>query len=143
LEAGLCLYGNDIDQTTTPIEGALEWALQKARKTGGARAGGFPGASRILGELDGGTTRRRVGLKPDGKAPVRGHAKLYADAEGKSEIGEVTSGGFGPSVESPVAMGYVPTDFTAPGITVYAEVRGKYLPVVVSALPFIKPTYKR
>jgi aminomethyltransferase len=143
LEAGLCLYGNDIDQTTTPVEAALEWAMQKARKTGGTRAGGFPGASRILAELDGGAPRRRVGLKPEGKAPVRGHAKLHADAEGKTEIGEVTSGSFGPSVESPVAMGYVPTRFSSPGTTVYAEVRGKYLPVAVSALPFVKPTYKR
>ncbi|MDL2400494.1 glycine cleavage system aminomethyltransferase GcvT [Rhizobium mayense] len=143
LEAGLCLYGNDIDQTTTPAEAALEWAMQKARKTGGARAGGFPGASRILAELDNGATRRRVGLKPEGKAPVRGHAKLYADAEGKTEIGEVTSGGFGPSIEGPVAMGYVPVSFAAPGTPVYAEVRGKYLPVAVSPLPFITPTYKR
>ncbi|MDL2405752.1 glycine cleavage system aminomethyltransferase GcvT [Rhizobium calliandrae] len=143
LEAGLCLYGNDIDETTTPVEAALEWAIQKARKTGGARAGAFPGASRILTELDNGASRRRVGLKPEGKAPVRGHAKLYADAEGKTEIGEVTSGGFGPSVEGPVAMGYVPVSFAAPGTPVYAEVRGKYLPVAVSALPFITPTYKR
>ncbi|NTF42098.1 glycine cleavage system aminomethyltransferase GcvT [Rhizobium rhizogenes] len=143
LEAGLCLYGNDIDQTTTPVEAALEWAMQKARKTGGARAGGFPGASRILAELDNGASRRRVGLKPEGKAPVRNHAKLYADAEGKTEIGEVTSGSFGPSAESPVAMGYVPTSLASPGTTVYAEVRGKYLPVAVSALPFVKPTYKR
>ncbi|AYG59247.1 glycine cleavage system aminomethyltransferase GcvT [Rhizobium jaguaris] len=143
LEAGLCLYGNDIDQTTTPVEAALEWAMQKARKTSGARAGGFPGASRILAELDNGALRRRVGLKPEGKAPVRGHAKLYADAEGKTEIGEVTSGGFGPSVEGPVAMGYVPVSFAAPGTPVYAEVRGKYLPVAVSTLPFITPTYKR
>ena len=143
LEAGLCLYGNDIDTTTTPVEAALEWGMQKARKTGGARAGGFPGAARILGELDNGATRRRVGLKPEGKAPVRGHAKLYADAEGKTEIGEVTSGGFGPSVEGPVAMGYVPVSQAAAGTVVFAEVRGKYLPVTVSALPFITPTYKR
>ncbi|MBB5577421.1 MULTISPECIES: glycine cleavage system aminomethyltransferase GcvT [Rhizobium] len=143
LEAGLCLYGNDIDQTTTPVEAALEWAVQKTRKTGGARAGGFPGASRILAELDSGASRRRVGLKPEGKAPVRGHAKLYADAEGKTEIGEVTSGGFGPSVEGPVAMGYVPVGFAAPGTQIYAEVRGKYLPVTVSTLPFVTPTYKR
>lgn len=143
LEAGLCLYGNDIDTTTTPAEAALEWAMQKARKTGGSRAGGFPGAARILPELDRGAPRRRVGLKPDGKAPVRGHAKLYADAEGRQEIGEVTSGGFGPSVESPVAMGYVPTDRAKVGTQVYAEVRGKYLPVTVTALPFITPTYKR
>ena len=143
LEAGLCLYGNDIDTTTTPVEAALEWGMQKARKTGGARAGGFPGADRILTELDTGVTRRRVGLKPEGKAPVRSHAKLYADAEGKTEIGEVTSGGFGPSVEGPVAMGYVPVSHAAPGTLVYAEVRGKYLPITVSALPFVTPTYKR
>jgi len=143
LEAGLCLYGNDIDTTTTPVEAALVWAIQKARKTGGARAGGFPGAARILSELDNGATRRRVGLKPDGKAPVRGHAKLYADQEGKTEIGEVTSGGFGPSVEGPVAMGYVPVASADVGTVVYAEVRGKYLPVTVAALPFVTPTYKR
>jgi len=143
LEAGLCLYGNDIDTTTSPVEAAIEWGMQKARRTGGARAGAFPGAARILGELSDGTTRRRVGLKPEGKAPVRGHAKLYADAEGKTEIGEVTSGGFGPSVEGPVAMGYVPVSHAGVGTQVYAEVRGKYLPVTVSALPFIKPTYKR
>ncbi len=143
LEAGLCLYGNDIDTTTTPVEAALVWAIQKARKSGGARAGGFPGAERILLELDNGATRRRVGLKPDGKAPVRGHAKLYADQEGKTEIGEVTSGGFGPSVEGPVAMGYVPVASADVGTVVYAEVRGKYLPVTVAALPFVTPTYKR
>lgn len=143
LEAGLCLYGNDIDTTTTPVEAALVWAIQKARKSGGARAGGFPGATRILSELDHGATRRRVGLKPDGKAPVRGHAKLYADSEGKTEIGEVTSGGFGPSAEGPIAMGYVPVASDEVGTVVYAEVRGKYLPVTVAALPFVAPTYKR
>lgn len=143
LEAGLCLYGNDIDTTTTPVEAALVWAIQNARKSGGARAGGFPGANRILSELDNGATRRRVGLKPDGKAPVRGHAKLYADQEGKTEIGEVTSGGFGPSAEGPVAMGYVPVASSDVGTVVYAEVRGKYLPVTVAALPFVTPTYKR
>ncbi|APO67765.1 glycine-cleavage system protein T [Rhizobium gallicum] len=143
LEAGLCLYGNDIDATTTPVEAALEWAMQKARRTGGARAGDFPGAARILGELDNGATRRRVGLKPEGKAPVRGHSKLYADAEGKTEIGEVTSGGFGPSVEGPVAMGYVPVSHASVGTQIYAEVRGKYLLATVATLPFITPTYKR
>ncbi len=143
LEAGLCLYGNDIDTTTSPVEAALEWAMQKARRGNGARAGGFPGSGRILSELENGAARRRVGLKPEGKAPVRGHAKLYADAEGKIEIGEVTSGGFGPSVEGPVAMGYVPLSHAAAGTLVYAEVRGKYLPITVSALPFVTPTYKR
>lgn len=143
LEAGLCLYGNDIDTTTTPVEAALEWGIQKARKTGGVRAGGFPGADRILAELEKGAPRRRVGLKPEGKAPVRGHSKLFADSEGKTEIGEVTSGGFGPSVEHPVAMGYVTVAEAAVGTQVYAEVRGKFLPVTVSAHPFITPTYKR
>ncbi|MDK4734087.1 glycine cleavage system aminomethyltransferase GcvT [Rhizobium sp. CNPSo 3490] len=143
LEAGLCLYGNDIDTTASPVEAALEWAMQRARRTGGARAGGFPGSGRILSELENGAARRRVGLKPEGKAPVRGHAKLYADAEGKTEIGEVTSGGFGPSVEGPVAMGYLPISHAAVGTQVYAEVRGKFLPVTVSALPFVTPTYKR
>lgn len=143
LEAGLCLYGNDIDTTTSPIEAALEWAIQKARRAGGEREGGYPGASRILSEQANGTSRRRVGLKPEGKAPVRGHAKLFADAEGNTEIGEVTSGGFGPSVEGPVAMGYVPKEYAAAGTAIFAEVRGKYLPVSVAALPFITPTYKR
>jgi aminomethyltransferase len=143
LEAGLCLYGNDIDTTTTPIEASLEWAIQKVRRSGGEREGGFPGAQRILGELTDGTSRRRVGLRPEGKAPVRAHAKLYADAEGRDEIGDVTSGTFGPTAEGPVAMGYVPSAKTEPGTQVFAEVRGKYLPLIVTALPFITPTYKR
>lgn len=143
LEAGLCLYGSDIDTGTTPVEAGLEWAMQKVRRKDGARAGGFPGAEVILAQLEGGAARRRVGLKPEGKAPVRGHSKLYADAEGKTEIGEVTSGGFGPSAEGPIAMGYVPTAYAAPGTGLFAEVRGKYLPVSVAALPFVTPTYKR
>ena len=143
LEAGLCLYGNDIDTTTSPIEASLEWAIQKARRPGGERAGGFPGARRILDELTNGTSRRRVGLKPEGKAPVRAHAKLFADAEGKTELGEVTSGTFGPSVEGPVAMGYVPAQYAEPGTQIFAEVRGKYLPMTVAKLPFITTTYKR
>lgn len=143
LEAGLCLYGNDIDTTTSPVEASIEWGIQKVRRSGGAREGGFPGASRILGELENGVSRRRVGLKPEGKAPVRPPAKLFADAEGKTEIGHVSSGGFGPSVESPVAMGYVPTAMAEPGAQVFAEVRGKFLALTVTALPFITPTYKR
>jgi aminomethyltransferase len=143
LEAGLCLYGNDIDTTTTPAEAALNWAIQKVRRTGGARAGGFPGADAVLKGLDEGVSRLRVGLKPEGKAPVRGHTALFADEAGARQVGEVTSGGFGPTVEGPVAMGYVAADFAATGTTLYAEVRGKYLPVSVSALPFITPGYKR
>lgn len=143
LEAGLCLYGNDIDTTTTPAEAALNWAIQKVRRTAGARAGGFPGADAVLKGLEKGVGRLRVGLKPEGKAPVRGHTALFADEAGGQKIGEVTSGGFGPTVEGPVAMGYVASDFATTGTTIYAEVRGKYLPVTVSALPFITPGYKR
>ncbi|MBP2238581.1 aminomethyltransferase [Sinorhizobium kostiense] len=143
LEAGLCLYGNDMDTSTTPVEAALEWAIQKSRRTGGERAGGFPGADRILAELANGTSRRRVGLKPDGRAPVRGGAKLFADAEGRSAAGTVTSGGFGPSVDGPIAMGYVDATQAGNGTKLFAEVRGKYLPVTVTALPFVKQTYKR
>jgi aminomethyltransferase len=143
LEAGLCLYGNDIDTTTSPVEAALEWAIQKARRRSGARAGGFPGAERILAELEHGTTRRRVGLKPDGKAPVRAHAPLFADEGGQIQVGEVTSGGFGPSVDGPVAMGYVTTPQAEPGTRIFAEVRGKFLPAAVTTLPFVTPTYKR
>lgn len=143
LEAGLCLYGNDIDTGTTPVEAALEWAMQKARRTGGVRQGGFPGAETILGQFAGGASRRRVGLKPDGKAPVRAGAALFADAEGKTPIGAVTSGGFGPSADHPVAMGYVDIAHTTNGTQIFAEVRGKYLPMTVAALPFITPTYKR
>ncbi|MFD1326602.1 glycine cleavage system aminomethyltransferase GcvT [Mycoplana ramosa] len=143
LEAGLCLYGNDIDTTTTPAEAGLGWAIQKVRRRGGDRAGGFPGADVILDQLEKTTARRRVGLKIDGKAPVRPPARLYADADGKTEVGHVTSGGFGPTVQNPVAMGYVATALAAPGTDLFAEVRGKFLPVSVSALPFVSNTFKR
>ncbi|CAD7046040.1 glycine cleavage system aminomethyltransferase T [Pseudorhizobium endolithicum] len=143
LEAGLCLYGNDIDTTTSPIEAALDWAIQKVRRPGGERAGGYPGATRIEDDLAQGPIRRRVGLKPEGKAPVRAHAVLYAEGSPESPIGEVTSGTFGPTVEGPVAMGYVPAPFAEPGTRVFAEVRGKYLPLTVTTLPFITTTYKR
>nr|CAD6415784.1 glycine cleavage system aminomethyltransferase T [Rhizobium sp. Q54] len=143
LEAGLCLYGNDIDTTTSPIEAALDWAIQKVRRPGGERAGGYPGATRIEDDLAQGPIRRRVGLKPEGKAPVRAHAVLYAEDSPESPVGEVTSGTFGPSLEGPLAMGYVTASLSEPGTRVFAEVRGKYLPLTVTALPFIKPTYKR
>ncbi len=143
LEAGLCLYGNDIYTETTPVEAALEWAMQKARRTGGARAGGFPGADTILRQFADGADRRRIGLKPEGKAPVRGGAPLFADAEGKTPVGSVTSGGFGPSADHPVAMGYVDIAHIPNGTQLFAEVRGKYLPVTLAALPFVTPTYKR
>lgn len=141
LEAGLCLYGHDIDTTTSPVEAALVWAIQKARKPGGARAGGFPGAARILHELAHGPDRLRVGLRPDGRAPMReGTALFDTDA---TPIGIVTSGGFGPSVEAPVAMGYVAVKHATIGHAIEGEVRGKRLPVTVTAMPFNPTTYKR
>jgi aminomethyltransferase len=143
LEGGLCLYGHDIDTETTPIEAGLTWAIQKIRRTDGARAGGFPGAERILTELENGATRARVGLRPEGRAPMREGVQLFADAEGGAAIGQVTSGGFGPTVQGPVAMGYVPSDMAAPGTQIFGEVRGKRLPVQVVQLPFVPANFKR
>ncbi|OCC02196.1 glycine cleavage system protein T [Labrys sp. WJW] len=143
LEAGLCLYGNDIDTSTTPVAAALEWAVQKVRRTGGARAGGFPGAEVILPEFEHGASRRRVGLAAEGRAPIRADAELFTDETAPAPIGRVTSGGFGPTLGAPVAMGYVPTASAKPGTRLFAEVRGKRLPVVVATLPFITPRYKR
>jgi len=143
LEAGLCLYGHDIDTTTTPIEGALEWAIQKARRKGGAREGGFPGADTILRQLAEGAPRRRVGLKAEGRAPVREDAPLFADAISINRLGRVTSGGFGPSVNGPVAMGYVPSPLASAGTALVTELRGSRLPMQVVKLPFVAPTYQR
>jgi aminomethyltransferase len=143
LEAGLCLYGHDIDTATTPVEAALEWSVQKSRRTGGARAGGFLGADKILAQFAAGASRRRVGLKPEGRAPVRDGAQLYADATASEPIGTVTSGGFGPTLNAPVAMGYVPTELAANGTRLFAEVRGQLLPLTVSPTPFVPNTYKR
>jgi aminomethyltransferase len=143
LEAGLCLYGHDIDTTTTPVEGALEWSVQKSRRSGGARAGGFPGADVILPQFENGAPRRRVGLRPDGRAPVREGAALFADATSSEQVGTVTSGGFGPSINAPVAMGYLPAPLAAVGSLVFAEVRGQRLPLRVAPMPFVPNTYKR
>jgi aminomethyltransferase len=143
LEAGLCLYGHDIDTATTPVDGALEWSIQKSRRNGGARAGGFPGADIILSQLEKGAPRRRVGLKPEGRAPVREGAALFGDASSSEQIGTVTSGGFGPSVNAPVAMGYLPTPLAKNDTLVFAEVRGQRLPLRISSMPFVPNTYKR
>jgi aminomethyltransferase len=143
LEAGLCLYGHDIDTATTPVEGALEWSIQKSRRPGGARAGGFPGADLILSQLESGATRRRVGLRPEGRAPVREGAPLFSDETSTGQIGAVTSGGFGPSLNAPVAMGYLPSPLAAPGGLVFAELRGQRLPLRVASMPFVPNTYKR
>jgi len=139
----LCLYGHDIDTTTTPVEGALEWSIQKSRRAGGARAGGFAGADKILAQFEQGAARRRVGLQPQGRAPVREGAALFADATSSDPIGRVTSGGFGPSLNAPVAMGYLPTSHARAGSSVFAEVRGQRLAVQVAAMPFVPNNYKR
>ena len=143
LEAGLCLYGSDLNPTTSPVEASLVWAMQKARRAGGAREGGFPGAERILSELAGGASRKRVGLLPEGRAPVRGVAPIFAGEDDSEPAGTVTSGAFGPSLGGPMAMGYVPSDLAAIGTHLFAEVRGKKLPVMVAAMPFVTPNYKR
>ena len=143
LEAGLCLYGHDIDTATTPAEGALEWSIQKSRRDGGARAGGFPGAQKILSQLETGAPRRRVGLKPEGRAPVREGTPLFADGASSERIGGVTSGGFGPSLNVPVAMGYLPSSQATIGGRVFAELRGQRLPLQISPMPFVPNTYKR
>jgi aminomethyltransferase len=143
LEAGLCLYGHDIDTTTTPVEGALEWSIQKSRRQGGARAGGFPGAAQILAQLEKGAPRRRVGLRAEGRAPVREGAPLFADSASSEQIGAVTSGGFGPSIDAPVAMGYLPSSQAASGGLVFAELRGQRLPLRIAPMPFVPNTYKR
>jgi aminomethyltransferase len=143
LEAGLCLYGNDIDTTTTPIEAGLNWALQKVRRTGGARAGGFPGANIVLGQLDGTypLTRKRVGFIAQERVPVREHVELQSLQGVK--IGEVSSGLLGPTANVPVAMGYVDTANAAIGTVVNAMVRGKAVPMTVSAMPFVPNRYYR
>lgn len=143
LEAGLCLYGHDIDETITPAEAALGWAIQKVRRTGGDRAGGFPGAGRILQDLAQGAPRRRVGLSPEGRAPMREGTALFADAVGGDPVGRVTSGGFGPSLGAPVSMGYVPRALSGADTPLWGEVRGKRQPVRVSSLPFVPAGYKR
>ena len=135
LEAGLCLYGHDIDRTTTPAEADLGWTISKRRRA----AGGFPGAARILDELVNGPKRLRVGILPDGRAPAREHTKI-TDMDGRT-IGEVTSGGYGPSVGGPVAMGYVERAFAKPGTPVQLVVRDVPRPAKVVALPFVPHRY--
>ena len=137
LEAGLCLYGHDIDTTTTPVEAALVWAVAKRRR----EEGGFPGAELILDQIKGGAARRRVGLLPEGRAPVREGAVIYDGEE--NEIGRVTSGGHSPILERPIAMGYVATAFAEPGTQVQLSLRGRTIPTMVAALPFVEANYYR
>ena len=143
LEAGLCLYGNDIDATSGPVSAGLAWAIQKVRRSGGARAGGFPGADAVFAEFANGPTRRRVGLQPSGRAPMRDGVALFADESSDDQIGTVTSGGFGPTIQGPVAMGYVEAECAEVGKTLWGDVRGKRLQVEVTKLPFVAANFKR
>ncbi len=137
LEAGLCLYGNDIDRTTSPVEAALVWTIGKRRRAEWT----FLGAARIRAELEAGPARLRVGIRPDGRAPARAHTPIIA-ADGTT-LGEVTSGGFGPTLGAPLAMGYVAAAFAAEGTAVELMVRGKPLPARICPIPFVPHRYKR
>jgi aminomethyltransferase len=142
LEAGLCLCGHDLGEDMTPVEAALEWAIQPVRRTGGPRPGGFPGADVILTQLERGVARKRVGLRPEGR-PVREGAALFADPTSDAAIGRVTSGTYGPTAQGPVAMGYVPISLTPIGTRLFADVRGQRIPLVVSDMPFVPHRYHR
>ena len=141
LEAGLCLYGSDIDTSTSPVEANLSWAISKVRRTGGERAGGYLGAEEIDRQFDSGASRKRVGLIPQSRTPVRAGAEVFDDTGAKAGI--VTSGGFGPSFDGPVAMGYVQTSVATAGTTLSADVRGKDIPIQVSKLPVVPHGYRR
>lgn len=137
LEAGLCLYGHDIDTTTTPVDAGLVWSIGKRRR----EEGGFPGADVIRRQLTEGRERKRVGILPDGRAPAREGTEIH-DATG-TMIGSITSGGFGPTVGGPVAMGYVPVSFSEPGTQLFLSVRGKAMPATVTKMPFVPPGFYR
>ena len=141
LEAGLCLYGHDINETTTPVEASITWAIQKVRRAGGARAGGYPGAAVIDAQLAQGAARKRVGLVGKERMPVREGAKIVT-ADG-TEIGVVTSGTLGPTVNQPVALAYLATAHAAVGTEVFAVVRDKRTPMTVSTTPFTPNRYYR
>ena len=143
LEAGLCLYGNDIDHTTGPVEAGLNWAMQKVRRSGGARAGGFPGAARILAQLDGTqpVERQRIALMARERVPVREPAELR-NLDGQ-QVGHVTSGLLSPTLDKPIAMGYVRPGFATIGTELFAMVRGKPVPMEVVATPFVPNRYHR
>ena len=144
LEGSLCLYGQDIKEDISPVEAGLTWAIQKSRRENGERGGSFPGAAVIYDQIRNGVEKVRIGLIPEGRAPVRGGVKLFKEQEGTSLIGEVTSGGYSPSLGHPISMGYLFSktrhDF---GDTIFAEVRGKLLPISVVDIPFVPNKFKR
>jgi aminomethyltransferase len=143
LEAGLCLYGADLTASTTPVEAALEWSIQESRRPGGARAGGYPGDAVIGRQLTHGAPQRRVGLRPQGRAPIRAGTLLFASEDAQAPVGSVSSGCFGPSLQAPVAMGFIDLAHSGPGALLLAEVRGARLPVAVGRPSFIPHRYRR
>ena len=144
LEAGLCLYGSDLDTTTTPVEAALEWSIQASRRNAAASVpAGFRAPTGFCEQLKNGAPRRRVGLRPEGRAPIRHGTKLFSDSSTMDAVGTVTSGGFGPSVNAPIAMGYVTAAVAKADAPIFAELRGERVPVRLAPIPFITPKYKR
>ena len=143
LECGLCLYGQDLDEEITPVEAGLSWAIQKVRRTNGERAGGFPGAEIILDQIDKHPNRKRIGLLPVGKAPIRHGTKLFKDETGSQEIGIVTSGGYSPTIEKPISMGYLEGSSIEEDKLVFGEVRDKLLPLKIIKLPFVNTSFKK
>lgn len=143
LEAGLCLYGHDIDQATTPVEASLTWAIQKARRSNGSRASGFIGSEIILKQLAGGTNKKRVGFLPQTRAPMREGVEIFGTETSKDAIGKITSGGYGPTVGYPIAMGYINSEYANSEDDLFGELRGKRVPVKVSNLPFVPLNFKR
>lgn len=143
LEAGLPLHGSDIDAATSPVEAGLTFAIQKARRAGGDREGGFPGAGRILSQLADGPARLRAGIRPEGRAPFRAHVPLFDAENAEAPAAEISSGTFGATAGGPVAMACLPAALAAPGTPLWGEVRGKRLPAAVHPLPFVPHRYKR
>ena len=143
LEAGLCLYGHDIDEATTPVEAALTWAIQKVRRTHGERAGGFMGSEIISQQIETGTDKKRVGFLPQTRAPMREGIEIFATEVSKKVIGKITSGGFSPSLGYPIAMGYIASEFANSEDEFFGELRGKRVPVKVAKIPFVPLNFKR
>ena len=143
LEAGLCLYGHDIDQNTSPTEAGLNWAISKKRRKNGSRSGNFLGAERILNEISYGTKIKRVGILPTGRAPMREGVELFKDLNDMTPIGRITSGGFGPTVQKAISMGYIQTDYASVGTKIFADIRGKRMEASITTLPFTNLNFKR
>ena len=143
LECGLCLYGQDLNETITPIEAGLKWAIQKVRRIGGEREGGFVGQEKILKQIEEQPYFKREAFFPDGRAPLRSGTKLFTDDSGKNEIGVITSGGYSPSLERPISMGYLDHNKFKIGDSIFGELRTKFLPIKLTKLPFVATSFKR